>query len=238
MRRLRLRVKMVSSAMAPLLGGVPVHEDNIAGLPVVARQPLHAGEGGDGASSGGEENQRALDRVTYLGGILLPFSVVLGVLSMNEGFGPGRGLFWVFWVVAVPLAVVAILVIYADKLRLAEVWVAVPVDGEDFDGGVGSMFRLKELNGKMSVARVSRNAGGEAVIDFGGRTTRVLPIMYTSKTSNPWRTLTSPPRPAQMHSYVQDPNRPRAWQDHDNYKRRTSDNTSGAAFFPSPLQAR
>lgn len=55
-------------------------------------------------TSGGDENQRALDRVTYLGGILLPVSIVSSILSMNEAFEPGQRLFWVFWVAAVPLS--------------------------------------------------------------------------------------------------------------------------------------
>lgn len=76
-------------------------------------------------SSSSEENQRALDRVTYLGGILLPVSLVSSVLSMNEDFEPGQPLFWVFWAAACPLTLLTLLVIYADKLRRAEVWVEV-----------------------------------------------------------------------------------------------------------------
>lgn len=77
----------------------------------------------------GEENQRSLDRVSYLGGILLPFSIVSGILSMNEDFEPRGGLFWVFWAVSVPIAVLTMLVIYADIIRKAEVWVEVAADG-------------------------------------------------------------------------------------------------------------
>lgn len=75
------------------------------------------------------ENQRSLDRVSYLGGILLPFSVVSGILSMDDDFAPGAQLFWVFWVVAIPLALITILIIYADGLRKAEVWVEVATEG-------------------------------------------------------------------------------------------------------------
>lgn len=163
-RRLRLRVEMFSTM--PQLLEVPtaqprekevptaqprrkeiyMHEDDLVRLPAV-RQPVPAGDGGD-PYSGANENQRALDRVTYLGGVLLPFSIVSGVLSMNEDFGPGHALFWVFWVAAVPLAVVAILVIYADKLRQAEVWVAVPVEDEDSDASGGSVPEEKGYESK------------------------------------------------------------------------------------------
>lgn len=138
-RRLRLRVEMISTMTPPLKGPmaqsgkreVLTQENGLATLPV-ARQLVSQDDSGD-QSSRDKESQRALDRVTYIGGILLPFSIVSGVLSMNEDFGPGHALFWVFWVVAVPLAVVAILVIYADKLRRAEVWVAVPLKGDGFE---------------------------------------------------------------------------------------------------------
>lgn len=85
--------------------------------------------------SGGDENQRALDRVTYLGGIVLPISLVSSILSMNEDFEPGQPFFWVFWAVSVPLTVLTIVVIYADKLRRAEVWVEVSIAGGSSDSG-------------------------------------------------------------------------------------------------------
>lgn len=76
-----------------------------------------------------DDNQRSLDRVTYLGGFLLPFSIVSGVLSMNADYEPGSSRFWVFWALSSPLAILAILVIYADTLRKAEVWVEVATEG-------------------------------------------------------------------------------------------------------------
>lgn len=66
--------------------------------------------------------QRALDRITYLGGILLPMSIVASILSMNDDFAPGSDLFWIFWVVAVPLTLGTVGFIYADKLRRVMVW--------------------------------------------------------------------------------------------------------------------
>lgn len=104
------------------------HTDNFTNLPVPrrrprARSPLPVPAKGGGG--GGDDNQRALDRLTYLGGILLPISIVSSVLSMNEDFEPGHSLFWVFWAAAVPLTLLTFAVIYADKLRSAEVWVEI-----------------------------------------------------------------------------------------------------------------
>lgn len=74
-------------------------------------------------SSEPKENQRALDRVTYLGGILLPMSIVTGILSMGDTFGPGGSMFYVFWAVAVPLTIITLFIVYADKIRRTEVWI-------------------------------------------------------------------------------------------------------------------
>ncbi|KAI0198744.1 hypothetical protein F4808DRAFT_435025 [Astrocystis sublimbata] len=71
------------------------------------------------------ENQRSLNRVAYLGGILLPFSIVSGILAIEEPFGPGDGQFWIFWAVTVPLVLITLLVIYADSIRKSEVWIEV-----------------------------------------------------------------------------------------------------------------
>ncbi|KAK7977506.1 hypothetical protein PG988_004996 [Apiospora saccharicola] len=70
-----------------------------------------------------EENKRSLDRVAYLGGIFLPITIVTGILSMNDTFGPTGDKFYVFWAVAVPLTLLALAVIYADSIRRVEVWI-------------------------------------------------------------------------------------------------------------------
>ncbi|KAK5660944.1 hypothetical protein OQA88_12319 [Cercophora sp. LCS_1] len=72
-----------------------------------------------------DENHRALDRVSYLGGILIPLPIVSGILSMGEDFGPGGPKFFIFWAVSIPLSVLTFLIIYADTLRRSEVWVEV-----------------------------------------------------------------------------------------------------------------
>ncbi|ROW04331.1 hypothetical protein VSDG_01151 [Cytospora chrysosperma] len=189
MRRLQMRVEMLTT-MSPRLNrptarpsrNIPIHESNLGLLPR-PRQPVLTDTDGD-PSSAANDNQHALDRVTYLGGILLPFSIVSGVLSMNEDFGPGHALFWVFWVIAVPLAVLVLLVIYADKLRRVEEYVWDPVKGGDPDEGgrpvakkkafgiwPGSGPKVSIPGGRRYFARsqavVTHGEDGEVAIDLG-----------------------------------------------------------------------
>lgn len=121
LRRLRLRLHLgatlppTTTTMAATAGRRKKQKRKT--LPDEAQQPPSSG-----SSGGDDENQRALDRVTYMGAILLPISIVTSVLSMNERFEPGAPLFWVLWAAACPLTLLTVVVIYADKLRKAEVW--------------------------------------------------------------------------------------------------------------------
>ncbi|KAI0392548.1 hypothetical protein F5Y17DRAFT_436087 [Xylariaceae sp. FL0594] len=90
-----------------------------------------------------DENQRSLNRVAYLGGVLLPFSVVSGILAIQEPFGPGNGQFWIFWAVTIPLTLVILGVIYADSIRKAEVWIEVAATSSS-----SSSSSLKSLSEK------------------------------------------------------------------------------------------
>ncbi|KAI1093400.1 hypothetical protein F5B19DRAFT_133580 [Rostrohypoxylon terebratum] len=72
-----------------------------------------------------DQNQQSLDRVSYMGGVLLPLSIVSSILSMSDPFNPGGSQFFVFWAVSVPLVFLTILIIYADSIRKAEVWIEV-----------------------------------------------------------------------------------------------------------------
>ncbi|KAI0479210.1 hypothetical protein GGR56DRAFT_367008 [Xylariaceae sp. FL0804] len=81
------------------------------------------------SSSAPDENQRSLNRVSYIGGVLLPISIVSGILAMGDTYGPGGGMFYVFWAAAVPLTLLTVLVIYADSIRKAEVWIEVAAAG-------------------------------------------------------------------------------------------------------------
>jgi hypothetical protein len=47
---------------------------------------------------------RSVGRLTSLATILVPFSVTAALFSMGGDFSAGQSLFWVFWVIAVPIA--------------------------------------------------------------------------------------------------------------------------------------
>ncbi|EFZ02172.2 hypothetical protein MAA_01754 [Metarhizium robertsii ARSEF 23] len=67
------------------------------------------------------EDRRALDRLSYMGGVLLPFSIVAGMFSMAGQFAAGGGLFFVYWVLVVTGVLVATVLVYADSLRTKKV---------------------------------------------------------------------------------------------------------------------
>ncbi|KAI0970795.1 hypothetical protein F4678DRAFT_434738 [Xylaria arbuscula] len=93
----------------------------------------------NGTPSAPDENQRALNRVAYLGGVLLPFSVVSGILAIEEPYGPGGSQFWIFWAVTVPLTLVTLGVIYADSIRKVQVWVEVAASSSSGKPGGSDM---------------------------------------------------------------------------------------------------
>ncbi|KAL4732601.1 hypothetical protein ACLX1H_001619 [Fusarium chlamydosporum] len=72
-----------------------------------------------------DANARSLDRIAYLGGLLLPLTVVSGILSIESSYGPGGSSFWVFWLASGLSSLIALLVIYADHLRTLDVWMEV-----------------------------------------------------------------------------------------------------------------
>ncbi|KAF4982127.1 hypothetical protein FZEAL_2187 [Fusarium zealandicum] len=80
-----------------------------------------------------DTNSRSLDRITYLGGLLLPLTVVSGILSIEGTYGPEGSAFWVFWLASGLCSIIALLVIYADRLRTLDVWMEVAA-GEVLDG--------------------------------------------------------------------------------------------------------
>lgn len=91
-------------------------------IPYVSRGEEETNTDNDQCSTG---RNQALDRISYIGGILLPFSIVSGIFGMEEPFKPGEGMFYVFWAAAVPLTCITLLLIYADKLRQSRVWIRV-----------------------------------------------------------------------------------------------------------------
>ncbi|KAM0369002.1 hypothetical protein HYE67_002702 [Fusarium culmorum] len=72
-----------------------------------------------------DANARSLDRIAYLGGLLLPLTVVSGILSIESTYGPEGSSFWVFWLASGLCSILALLVIYADHLRTLDVWMEV-----------------------------------------------------------------------------------------------------------------
>ena len=107
----------------------------------------------DDASRGNSStaNERSLDRIAYLGGLLLPVSVVASILAIEGRYGPEGAQFWVFWAAGVVASVAALLVIHLDRLRLAEVWVEMPGSGgggrteEEAAGGMGIVDGAKVI---------------------------------------------------------------------------------------------
>jgi hypothetical protein len=109
-------------------------------------------------------NERSLDRVTYLGGLLLPMTVVSSILAIEGPYGPTGPSFWVFWVASGISSLVAVAVIYVDQMRRVDVWVEAVVTGDEGVMGVAEMgmrsgrermWRKGELGWKGAVKRVS-----------------------------------------------------------------------------------
>ncbi|KAF7957383.1 hypothetical protein EAE96_002968 [Botrytis aclada] len=63
------------------------------------------------------ETRQSINRVTYLGGVLLPFSIVAAIFSMGGNFQPGGNQFFIFWVIAIPVCMLTTVLIYADSIR-------------------------------------------------------------------------------------------------------------------------
>ncbi|KAI8949355.1 hypothetical protein F4801DRAFT_408643 [Xylaria longipes] len=170
------RRAQLSSHISPLVAGVkvPVRKpsakiDDAAGLGTLSANGHRNNCNhklknnyniGTNSSGQPDENQRALNRVAYLGGILLPFSVVSGILAIEEPFGPGNSQFWVFWAVTVPLIILTLAVIYADSIRKAEVWMEVAAasgksDSEDTDSSPGRVPMTPDVEQAMPIPRLA-----------------------------------------------------------------------------------
>lgn len=139
-QRLHLRIELCSSsrtrriysAAAAAAAAVTVSPNPYESTSSFPQPPRH----GDSSNA---SNQRSLDRIAYLGGILLPITVVAGIFSIEGTYGPGGSGFWLFWVVSAASSLVALLVIYLDQARSVEVWMEVVGDAlslMDGDGGV------------------------------------------------------------------------------------------------------
>ncbi|KAI1809753.1 hypothetical protein GGS20DRAFT_570612 [Poronia punctata] len=87
-------------------------------------------KGHETSGSQRDAHQLSINRVTYLGGVLLPFSIVSGILAIEEPYGPGDAQFWIFWAVTLPLMLLTLSIIYADSIRDIEVWVEEAASGK------------------------------------------------------------------------------------------------------------
>ncbi|KID90618.1 hypothetical protein MGU_02495 [Metarhizium guizhouense ARSEF 977] len=124
------------------------------------------------ARGGKTDNDRSLDRIAYLGGLMLPVSAVASILAIGGDYGPGGESFWVFWLSSFLASVLAVLVIYADQLRTVEVWLEtgelddelLPWEGEDSeehlvqrwaDGSRRAAWERRELGWGGAVKKMS-----------------------------------------------------------------------------------
>jgi hypothetical protein len=49
--------------------------------------------------------------LTFLGLVFIPLAFTCGLLSMNDRYLPGTGLFWIYWVIAIPLIILVSLAV-------------------------------------------------------------------------------------------------------------------------------
>ncbi|EFY92222.1 hypothetical protein MAC_01823 [Metarhizium acridum CQMa 102] len=115
------------------------------------------------------DNDRSLDRIAYLGGLMLPVSAVASILAIGGDYGPEGERFWVFWLASFLASVLALLVIYADQLRTVEVWLEfgdvddehLPWEGEGdlvrgwADGSGRAAWKRRELGWGGAVKKMS-----------------------------------------------------------------------------------
>lgn len=125
-QRAQLRIQLAAAAAAASSSSRHRHRDSSSSSS--SSSPAH-----DDSTA----NERSLDRIAYLGGALLPVTVVASILAIEGRYGPEGGQFWVFWAASVAASVVALLVIYLDQLRLADVWVELPSRSRTEEVAVG-----------------------------------------------------------------------------------------------------
>ena len=148
--------------------------DSSIDVPLRARRPIpsyrHERRISETSQTRTDENQHSLDRVTYLGGVLLPITVVSGMLSMNDEYSPTGNMFFVFWAAAMPLCLITVLIIYADSIRKMEVWMEVAASDTDDDeleetstSSAGSYDGLSAISTVPPVAYASAATAGIGV---------------------------------------------------------------------------
>ncbi|KAK1761398.1 hypothetical protein QBC47DRAFT_369981 [Echria macrotheca] len=168
LKQVHQRVAILSAIPKPLPTRTPALVQSGTGVSMRSRRTTGTGTGTGTLGAAGtipgripgrgrsdrealDESHRALDRISYLGGILIPLPIVSGILSMSDPYGPEGDKFFVFWAVSIPLSVLAVLIIYADTIRKAEVWVEVAAEhvaavpeGDEEDGSEKGWHRRKK----------------------------------------------------------------------------------------------
>ena len=130
-------------------------------------------------------NRRSLDRITYLGGILLPLTVVSGILGIEGRYGPEGTQFWVFWIASFVSSSICLFIIYLDQLRGLDVWFEVTANDaveavfQRYPGALPyqreSRVESVQVGGVASSAsgvalpRVFSNRNGRVAVEEGGK---------------------------------------------------------------------
>jgi CorA-like Mg2+ transporter protein len=67
---------------------------------------------------------KRMNQLTNLGMLFLPLAFASGIFSMSDSYAPGGSSFWVYWVVAGPLVLLMLLVVFGLKsaTTLANLW--------------------------------------------------------------------------------------------------------------------
>jgi hypothetical protein len=82
-----------------------------------AAASLEAAKASAAATTASLAEGQAVTRLTFLGIMFLPLGVTPGLFSMGRGYGPFEPHFWVFWVVAIAVVCLAIIIYVALGLR-------------------------------------------------------------------------------------------------------------------------
>lgn len=120
-------------------------------------------------------NRRSLDRITYLGGILLPLTVVSGILGIEGRYGPEGTQFWVFWIASFVSSSICLFIIYLDQLRSLDIWFEVTANDT-----VEAMFQ-QYTSAFSSYQRESRVESVQAAGIAGSASGNALPRVFTNR---------------------------------------------------------
>ncbi|KAK2001275.1 cysteine protease domain-containing protein [Colletotrichum falcatum] len=152
-----------------------------------------------------EANQRALDRVTYLGGVILPFTVVSAILSMNDEYSPNAPRFWVFWVASAGASILCLSIIYLDQLRCLPVYFEVAAVNR-----VESILTSGKAHNGIGTAPVSLAASGTR---WPSRLTTEMLVDGPGPGMNDMEVLAdSAVNPTMLVQQCTDGSKPKAWQ--------------------------